>query len=130
MMKIQKLDNNSILKYDNVRKKWLNDEFVCIKVFNEDYIKENLNLEEFSQNRIDGKYQTDDVEISKEKKEYEESNKKKEEIVEQGKQVAKELSQKIIEREKELKKEFDNYCTIENNIEQYSELNDEKNIKK
>lgn len=123
------LDNKSILKYDNAQRKWLNDEFVCIKVFNEDYIKENLNLEEFSQNRIDGKYQTDDVEISKEKKEYEESNKKKEKIIEQGKQVTKELSQKIIEREKDLKKEFDNYCSIENNIEQYNELNDEKKYK-
>lgn len=42
------LDNGTILKYDNMQKKWINAENVNIRVFNEDYIKENLNLEEFN----------------------------------------------------------------------------------
>jgi len=35
------LDNGTILKYDNMQKKWINAENVNIRVFNEDYIKEN-----------------------------------------------------------------------------------------
>ena len=44
------LDNGTILRYDNIQKKWINTETVNIKVFNEDYIKENLNLEVGKQN--------------------------------------------------------------------------------
>ncbi len=120
------LDNGNILKYDNIQKKWLNDEEICIKVFNEDYINENLNLEEFSQNKIDGKYEAKEVEISIEKKEYEESKKRKEEIIEEGRKISKEILDKINKSNSEIKKDFDQYCAIDTKIEQYNELDNEE----
>ena len=120
------LDDGNKLKYDSIQKKWNNDENICIKVFNEDYIIENLNLEEFSQNKIDGKYQSEEIEISMEKKEYEESKKRKEIIIEQGNRITKELKDKILEMEKKIKSDFDKYCNIEEKVEEYDEINDEK----
>lgn len=120
------LDNGTILRYDNIQKKWINTETVNIKVFNEDYIKENLNLEEFNQNKIDGKYETKEIEISIEKKEYEESKKQISRITEEGKNITKELLNEINNINDKIKKDLDQYCTIETNIEKYNELNDEK----
>ena len=120
------LDNGTILKYDNMQKKWINAENVNIRVFNEDYIKENLNLEEFNQNKIDGKYETKEIEISIEKKEYEESKKKINSIIEEGKNIAKELADKIKDTNDKIRKDLDQYCTIETSIDKYNELNDEK----
>ena len=62
------LDNGTIMQYDSIQKKWINDDQIVLKVFNDDYIKENINLEEFEQNRIDGKFETKEIEISSEKK--------------------------------------------------------------
>ena len=120
------LDNGTILKYDNMQKKWINAENVNIRVFNEDYIKENLNLEEFNQNKIDGKYETKEIEISIEKKEYEESKKKINSIIEEGKNIAKELADKIKDTNDKIRKDLDQYYTIETSIDKYNELNDEK----
>lgn len=123
------LDNGNVLKYDNIQKKWINTEDVYIKVFNEDYIKENLNLEEFNQNKIDGKYETKEIEISIEKKEYEDSNKKINTIIEEGKKVYQELVSKIKDTNDKIKKDLDQYCAIETILDRYNELNDEKSYK-
>lgn len=61
-----------------------------------------------------------------EKKEYEESKKRKEIIIEQGNRITKELKDKILEMEKKIKSDFDKYCNIEEKVEEYDEINDEK----
>ena len=120
------LDNGTIMQYDSIQKKWINDDQIVLKVFNDDYIKENINLEEFEQNKIDGKFETKDIEISSEKKEYEESNKKIQQITEEGKTISKIIKEKIDSTNLMIKEELDQYCTIDTNIDNYNEKNDEK----
>lgn len=120
------LDNGTLLKYDNIQQKWVNDEQVLIKVFNEDYIRENINLEEFEQNKINGKYETKNIEISIEKKEYEESNKKVNRIIEEGKAISKELINTINNTNNKIKEELDRHCLVDTNLENYNETEDEK----
>ena len=120
------LDNGTIMQYDSIQKKWINDDQIVLKVFNDDYIKENINLEEFEQNRIDGKFETKEIEISSEKKEYEESNKKIQKITEEGKTISKIIKEKIDSTNLMIKEELDQYCTIDTNIDNYNEKNDEK----
>ena len=80
------LENGIIVRYDNNKKQWVNAENVIIRVFNEDYIKENINLEEFNKtNKIDGKYETQEVKISIEKNNFENSKKALEENKKQQK---------------------------------------------
>jgi len=120
------LDNGTIIQYDSIQKKWINDDQIVLKVFNDDYIKNNINLEEFEQNKIDGKFETKEIEISIEKKEYEESNKKIQEITEEGKKTSKIIKEKIDSTNLMIKEELDQYCTIDTNIDNYNEKNDEK----
>lgn len=119
------LDNGVVLQYDSIQKKWINDDQVVFKVFNEDYIKDNINLEEFEQNKVDGKFEIKEVEISVEKKEYEESNKKIQKITEERKKVSNEIKEIIDRTNSLIKDELDQYCTIDTNIDNYNEKSDE-----
>ena len=68
------LENGNIIRYDNIKKQWINTEDVIVRVFNEDYIKDNINFEEFDKtNKINGKYETQEVKISIEKNNFENS---------------------------------------------------------
>lgn len=40
------LEDGTIVKYDNSTKQWINTENIIVRVFNEDYIKDNINFEE------------------------------------------------------------------------------------
>lgn len=108
------LENGIIVRYDNNKKQWINAENVIIRVFNEDYIKENINLEEFNKtNKIDGKYETQEVKISIEKNNFENSKKALEESKKQQKNIIKELEIEEDNFNKKIIAEYDTYCKID-----------------
>jgi wobble nucleotide-excising tRNase len=118
------LEDDTVIKYNNKSKKWENTDNVYVKVFSEDYIKENINLEDFCANKFDCKYETQEVEVSSEKKEYEKCKKEFEEIKQKGDEIKKAIVDKIQITNEEIKKSADVYCILKDEAGEYIEKND------
>lgn len=119
------LEDGTIIKYDNKTKQWLNTDKIIIKVFNEDYIKDNINLLEFDKtNKINGKYETQEVKVSIEKNKYETSKKELEDNRKQQTLLKQELE--IIKNKinNTIVSQFDAFCKI--NIDYDKILNEPK----
>lgn len=119
------LEDGTIIKYDNKTKRWLNTDKIIIKVFNEDYIKDNINLLEFDKtNRINGKYETQEVKVSIEKNKYETSKKELEDNRKQQTLLKQELELIKTKINNTIVSQFDAFCKI--NIDYNKILNEPK----
>lgn len=121
------LEDGTIVKYDNSSKQWINTDKLIIQVFNEDYIKDNMNFDEFNKtNKINGKYETPEVKISVEKNNYEkskkalEANKKEQDVLKEELKKLKDSTNSCIVRE------FDTYCKIDINLDNLSNVQNEQ----
>lgn len=114
------LEDKTKLKYSTTNKKWENADHACFKVFNQDYIEENINFNNFSENKIDGKIESTDISITVEKKEYEKCKKDLEELKSKKEKAAKDFSAKVVAINKEIKKETDHNCIVLETIENYN----------
>ena len=112
------LENGNIIRYDNSKKQWINTEDIIVRVFNEDYIKDNINFEEFDKtNKINGKYETQEVKISIEKNNFENSKNALEENKKQQKAIIQELEKEKNDFNTRISTEYDAYCKIDINFD-------------
>lgn len=112
------LENGTIIRYDNNMRQWINTENIIVRVFNEDYIKDNINLEEFNKtNKIDEKYETQEVKISIEKNNFENSKNALEKNRKQQKDLKKELENEKNDFNIKIATEYDVYCKIDINFD-------------
>lgn len=125
------LENGNIIRYDNIKKQWINTEDVIVRVFNEDYIKDNINFEEFDKtNKINGKYETQEVKISIEKNNFENSKNALEENKKQQKTIKQELEKEKNAFNARISTAYDAYCKIDIDFDKLNNIQKlEKNEK-
>lgn len=117
------LENGTIIRYDNNKKQWINTEDIIVRVFNEDYIKDNINFEEFDKtNKINGKYETQEVKISIEKNNFEKSRNDLEENRKQQKAIKQELEKEKNDFNTRISTEYDAYCKIDINFDKLDNI--------
>ncbi len=112
------LENGNIIRYDTIKKQWINTEDIIVRVFNEDYIKDNINFEEFDKtNKINGKYETQELKLSIEKNNFENSKNALEENKKQQKAIKQELEKEKNDFNTRISTEYDAYCKIDINFD-------------
>ncbi|MCI9177499.1 MAG: AAA family ATPase [Clostridia bacterium] len=117
------LEDGTIVKYDNSTKQWINTENIIVRVFNEDYIKDNINFEEFDKtNKINGKYETQEVKISIEKNNFENSKNALDENKKQQQALKQELEKEKNDFNTRISTEYDAYCKIDINFDKLDNI--------
>lgn len=121
------LEDGTIVKYDNSSKQWINADKIIIQVFNEDYIKDNINFDEFNKtNKINGKYETPEVKISVEKNNYESSKKALDVNKKEQENLKEELEKIKNSTNSDIANEFDAYCKIDINLDMLNNVQNEE----
>ncbi len=117
------LENGNIIRYDTIKKQWINAEDIIVRVFNEDYIKDNINFEEFDKtNKINGKYETQELKLSIEKNNFENSKNALEENKKQQKAIKQELEKERNDFNTRISTEYDAYCKIDINFDKLDNI--------
>ena len=117
------LENGNIIRYDTIKKQWINAEDIIVRVFNEDYIKDNINFEEFDKtNKINGKYETQELKLSIEKNNFENSKNALEENKKQQKAIKQELEKEKNDFNTRISTEYDAYCKIDINFDKLDNI--------
>ncbi|MDD2208513.1 MAG: AAA family ATPase [Bacilli bacterium] len=109
-IEIELQTDSSIIKFDSKSNVWKNHNSVNMRVFNSDYVRENINLNDFVNNKIDNKYESEKVLLSKEKNEYENALKIKNEKVKNHEKILEEYFKKKSQFETKYKTIFDYHC--------------------
>lgn len=116
------LENGNIIRYDTIKKQWINTEDIVVRVFNEDYIKDNINFEEFDKtNKINGKYETQELKLSIGKNNFENSKNALEENKKQQKAIKQELEKEKTDFNTRISTEYDAYCKLDINFDKLEE---------
>lgn len=100
------------IKYDCKTKQWLGADKSVIRVYSSEYVKENINFENFSKNELKNTFETNEINISIEKKEYSDAEKQLMISNENLKSKEKMIEKAIEKATSEARTKFDRYINI------------------